>query len=84
MMLMDLTKDQEKAISKGSRLKAFKVRNDDQENSFDDVWFHVLHEVDLSEEGEDTAAINKNQAATAKKWLKETQLITTEFKDMKF
>jgi len=81
---MELTKDQEKAISKGSRLKAFKVRNDDSENSFDDIWLHVLHEVDLFEEGEDNAVINKSQAARTRKWLEETQLLTIDFKDMKF
>ena len=80
---MELTKDQEKAINKGKRLKAFKLRNDDTENSFDDIWFHVLHEVDLFEEGEDTAVINKSQAIAAKRWLRETQSLTSELVNLK-
>lgn len=73
--------DCKKAINELKRLKVFNLCGFDYEETFADVWWLVLHEVDLYEEGEfcreasrsvyggDPEAMNLKQAVTADKWL---------------
>ena len=63
-------------------MKVFRLLGTDYEETFADVWWLVLHEVDLYEEGEfcreasrsnwgegDPEAMNLKQAITADRWL---------------
>lgn len=66
-----LTEELIPALEKLEGLAVNKYRNDDYswQDSFDKVWFSVLHEVDLFEEGEESP-LNKTTARGAKNWLK--------------
>lgn len=74
--------DCKKAISQLKRMKVFKLLALDYEETFADVWWLVLHEVDLYEEGEfckeasrsifrsgDPDAMSLGQAKLADAWL---------------
>ena len=74
--------DCKKAISELKRLKVFRLCAFDYEEVFTDVWWLVLHEVDLYEEGEfcqeasrsyygigEPTAMNLKQAQAADRWL---------------
>ena len=72
--------DCKKAISELKRLKVFRLLGLDYEETFADVWWLVLHEVDLYEEGEfckeasrcewaDPQAMDIRQAQAADRWL---------------
>lgn len=74
--------DCKKAISELKRLKVFRLLGLDYEETFADVWWLVLHEVDLYEEGEfcyeasrnymgevEPSAMNLRQAIAADNWL---------------
>lgn len=74
--------DCKKAINELKRLKVFGLCGFDYEETFADVWWLVLHEVDLYEEGEfcreayrsvwsegDPEAMNLKQAQAADRWL---------------
>jgi len=74
--------DCEKAIKELKRLKVFRLCGFDYEETFADVWWLVLHEVDMYEEGEfckeasrsyygegDPAAMDIRQAQRADAWL---------------
>ena len=71
--------DCKKAISELKRLKVHKLAGYDYEETFSDVWWLVLHEVDLYSEGEcgsdgrfidvDPSYMNKVQAKRADQWL---------------
>jgi hypothetical protein len=63
-----IQEDCEKALKELYRLKVCSIRNDDQENDFSDVWFHIQHECDLYEEEEDTE-LKAGTYNSAKKWL---------------
>lgn len=71
-----------KAIGELKRLKVFKLLALDYEETFSDVWWLVLHEVDMYVEGEfcretsrslfgdgDPLAMNLSQAKRAEQWL---------------
>ncbi len=73
--------DCKKAINELKRMKVFNLCGFDYEETFADVWWSVLHEVDLYEEGEfckeasrsmyggDPEAMSFKQAVSADKWL---------------
>ena len=71
--------DCKKAISELKRLKVHRLAGYDYEDSFADVWWLILHEVDMWDEGEyrmevdavysDPSYMNRKQANTARKWL---------------
>ena len=74
--------DCKKAISELKRLKVYHLLALDYEEVFTDVWWLVLHEVDMYEEGEfckeasrsiygigDEQAMNLKQAQAADRWL---------------
>ena len=74
--------DCEKAINELKRLKVFRLCAFDYEETFADVWWLVLHEVDMYAEGEfcressrscynygEPEAMNLKQAQSADKWL---------------
>lgn len=61
--------DCKEALKEVVQLKAFKVRNDDNENNFADVYFHVQHEADMYEEGEEND-LTLSTYLSVKKWLK--------------
>lgn len=73
--------DCQKAISKLKRLKVHELAAYDWEDTFADVWWRVLHEVDMWDEGEyrkeasatvsDPAALSRSQTNVARKWLVE-------------
>lgn len=78
----NIPEDCEKAIKELKRLKVFRLLALDYEETFSDVWWLVLHEVDMYEEGEfckeasrsifgegDPEAMNLKQAQTADRWL---------------
>lgn len=78
----NIPEDCKKAISELKRLKVFRLLALDYEETFADVWWLVLHEVDLYEEGEfcmeasrnyyhehEPQAMNMAQAIRADKWL---------------
>ena len=48
------------------------------QKSFDDVWWSVLHEVDLYEEGEETEFRSVRSVEATKKWLKSFSHLCTE------
>ena len=77
-----IPEDCEKAIKELKRMKVFNLCGWDYEETFADVWWLVLHEVDLYEEGEfcreasrsifgegDPQAMNLKQAQAADRWL---------------
>lgn len=77
-----MPEDCKKAISELKRMKVFRCCAFDYEETFADVWWAVLHEVDMYVEGEfcreasrscygegDPEAMNYRQALTADKWL---------------
>lgn len=71
--------DCEKAVAELKRMKVFRLCGWDYEETFADVWWLVLHEVDLYAEGEygqesgfiesDPAYLNKRSAKAADNWL---------------
>lgn len=78
----NIPEDCKKAISELNRLKVSQLLAYDCEESFSDVWWLVLHEVDMYFEGEycrearrsywgegDPGAMNLKQAQRAEAWL---------------
>lgn len=71
--------DCKKAISELKRMKVHRLCAYDYEDNFADVWWLVLHEVDMWDEGEyrmeadandsDPCYMNRKQANTARNWL---------------
>lgn len=68
------------ALERLEGLAVDRFRNDDYsaQKSFDDVWWSVLHEVDLYEEGEDTEFRSVRSVEATKKWLKSFSHLCTE------
>ena len=68
------------AIERLEGLAVDRFRNDDYsaQKSFDDVWWSVLHEVDLYEEGEETEFRSVRSVEATKKWLKSFSHLCTE------
>jgi hypothetical protein len=67
------------ALERLEKLAVNKYRNDDYswQDSFDKIWYSVLHEVDLYEEGEESP-LNKTTVKGAKNWLKSFAHLYTE------
>ena len=74
--------DCKKAITELKRMRVYKLMALDYEETFADIWWLVLHEVDMYNEGEfcreasrcifgtgDPQAMNLKQAQAADKWL---------------
>lgn len=68
------------ALERLEGLAVDRFRNDDYsaQKSFDDVWWSVLHEVDLYEEGEETEFRSVRSVEATKKWLKNFSHLCTE------
>lgn len=68
------------ALERLEGLAVDRFRNDDYsaQKSFDDVWWSVLHEVDLYEEGEETEFRSVRSVEATKKWLKSFSQLCTE------
>lgn len=68
------------ALERLEGLAVDRFRNDDYsaQKSFDDVWWSVLHEVDLYEEGEETEFRSVRSVEAIKKWLKSFSHLCTE------
>lgn len=68
------------ALERLEGLAVDRFRNDDYsaQKSFDDVWWSVLHEVDLYEEGEETEFRSVRSVEATKKWLKSFSHLCTE------
>lgn len=89
--------DCRKAIGELKRLKVFKLLGLDYEETFSDVWWLVLHEVDMYEEGEfcreasrdyygvgDPSAMNLSQAKKADAWLVRWLDLFNKYKEDKY
>jgi len=61
--------DCEKALKELNKLAVCKYRNDDCEENFADVWFHVQHECDMYEEGQASNCLNSRSYIAAKNWM---------------
>lgn len=68
------------ALERLEGLAVDRFRNDDYsaQKSFDDVWWSVLHEVDLYEEGEETEFRSVRSVEATKRWLKSFSHLCTE------
>ncbi len=86
--------DCKKPIAELKRMKVFRCCGFDYEETFADVWWLVLHEVDLYEEGEfcreasrsrfgdgDPSAMNLKQAQAADRWLVRYEELFNKYKD---
>lgn len=84
--------DCKKAISELKRMKVFKCAGFDYEETFADVWWLILHEVDMYEEGEfcfegpsgDPGAMNHKQAKRADEWLIKYLYLFNKYKQDKY
>ena len=81
----------EKALKKLKRMKVNELYNNDSmdefKSKFDGIWWKVLHEYEIYSEGqvsEDEGHLTSSTAKTTYKWLKESQHLTIDFKDIKF
>lgn len=70
--------DCEKAIRELKRMKVFELLGFDFEATFADVWWLVLHEVDMYTEGYERL-MRKNQAQTADRWLVRWSELATKY-----
>lgn len=68
------------ALERLEGLAVDRFRNDDYsaQKSFEDVWWSVLHEVDLYEEGEETEFRSVRSVEATKRWLKSFSHLCTE------
>ena len=87
--------DCKKAINELERLKVYVLLALDYEETFSDVWWLVLHEVDLYAEGEfcqeasrcgwpDPIAMNIRNAQAADRWLIKWLPLFNKYKDKKY
>ena len=83
----DVQYDCIKALNELSRMKVCKIRNDDQEENFADVWRHVKHEIDTFEEGEydwrEDKLLTPSTHKTAKKWLEKYRYLYKKYDNNK-
>lgn len=91
----NIPEDCQKAIKELKRLKVYRLISTDYEETFSDVWWLVLHEVDLYEEGEfcqersrcewpDPSAMNIRNAQSADRWLIRWLPLFNKYKDKKY
>lgn len=83
--------DCKKAISELKRMKVHRLAGYDHEDNFADVWWLILHEVDMWDEGEyrmepdatesDPCYMNRKQANTARKWLVKWEHLFIKYAD---
>lgn len=68
------------ALERLEGLAVDKFRNDDYlaQKSFDDVWWSVLHEVDMYHEGEEHGFKSVRSVQATEKWLKSFSHLCTE------
>ena len=65
----EVPKDCEKALKELGKLAVSRYRNDDCEETFADVWWHVQHECDMYEEEQDSNCLTFRSYNSAKAWL---------------
>lgn len=65
----DVPNDCEKALKELSKLAVCRYRNDDCEENFADVWWHIQHECDMYEEQQDSNCLTARSYSSAKNWL---------------
>ena len=91
----NIPEDCQKAIKELNRLKVSAMLATDYEETFSDVWWLVLHEVDLYAEGEfcqeasrcdwpDPTAMNIRNAQAADRWLVKWLPLFNKYKDKKY
>ena len=93
----NIPEDCKKAINELKRLKVYGLLALDYEETFCDVWWLTLHEVDLYEEGEfcreagrsafgegDPEAMNLKQAQAADRWLVRWNDLFNKYADPKY
>lgn len=91
----NIPEDCVKAINELKRLKVYGLLALDYEETFSDVWWLVLHEVDLYEEGEfcqeasrcdwaDLSAMNIRNAQSADRWLVKWLPLFNKYKGKKY
>jgi len=73
----NFTDAQKKAIGELKKLKVYQVMNLDQVYSFDDYWWHCLHEVDIYvDEGSEESPLTMQSAKAGARWLRKYQHLT--------
>ena len=93
----NIPEDCVKAINELKRLKVYHLIATDYEETFSDVWWLVLHEVDMYEEGEfcqeasrsiwgesDEGAMNIRNAQAADRWLVRWLPLFNKYKERKY
>lgn len=91
----NIPEDCKKAINQLKRLKVYNLLATDYEETFSDVWWLVLHEVDLYAEGEccqeasrcdwaEETAMNIKNAQAADRWLIRWLPLFNKYTDRKF
>ena len=68
------------ALKEVIHLKAFKIRNDDRESNFSDLYFHVQYEVDMFNEGEESL-LSKTSVLSAEKWLNKYRYLFLKYEN---
>lgn len=71
--------DCESALRELKKLAVSKYRNDDCEDNFADVWFHIQHECDMYEEEEDSNSLTDGEYRKAKNWLNKYRLLYNKY-----
>ncbi|MDF2880189.1 MAG: hypothetical protein K0R54_746 [Clostridiaceae bacterium] len=66
---MILTEKEKQALKQARRIKAFRIRNNDNEKTFSDIYYHIQHEVNLYKNNEKNNQLTKSSAESAKVWL---------------
>lgn len=80
--MLILTQEEKQAVKECKKLKAYKIRDDNNEENFSDIYYHVLHEADMYEWGEETD-LKKSGYIAAKQWLLKYQYLSADFKNIK-
>lgn len=66
---MILTEKEKQALKQARKLKAFRIRSSDNENTFSDIYYHIQHEVNLYNNKKENNQLTKSSANSAKVWL---------------
>ena len=64
-------KEEEKALKELKKLKVYRICSHDplSDTTFSDIYFKVLHEVDMHEEHEEESELTRQSYKSAKNWL---------------
>lgn len=66
---MKLREKEIHALRQAKRLKAFRIRNSDNENAFVDIYHHIQQEVNLYDNNKKNNQLTKSSADSARIWL---------------